>query len=223
MSVNKRLFIIDESQKDMPAGSAKRESELLIAAARVFGDKGFHDTKISDIVSRAGVAQGTFYLYFKNKNDIFFHLISNCCQRIVARLGSASEAQESIDTATDYRDNNFGFLIDMFHMLENEQSVLKLILSDTTGIDPAIDKMLFGLREALVELAQRNLELGIEAGYLRSCNPAIVAEAMVGMVYHLAFERFVRGRDLGVNLDELAKEIVELELQGVIKQLPKSP
>ena len=56
------------------AREATRE-ELLGAALEVFGEKGYAATTISDMVSAAGVTQGTFYLYFKNKADIFSELL----------------------------------------------------------------------------------------------------------------------------------------------------
>lgn len=54
----------------------KRES-LLDSAFSLFINNGFHKTSISDIVEAAGVAKGTFYLYFKDKADIRNHLISH--------------------------------------------------------------------------------------------------------------------------------------------------
>ena len=46
----------------------KRES-LLDTAFKLFTEKGIHNTSIADIVEQAGVAKGTFYLYFKDKYD----------------------------------------------------------------------------------------------------------------------------------------------------------
>lgn len=54
----------------------KRES-LLEAAFRLFTSKGTQKTSISDIVANAGVAKGTFYLYFKDKYDIRNKLIAH--------------------------------------------------------------------------------------------------------------------------------------------------
>lgn len=54
----------------------KRES-LLETAFRLFTSKGIHKTSISDIVADAGVAKGTFYLYFKDKYDIRNKLIAH--------------------------------------------------------------------------------------------------------------------------------------------------
>ncbi len=49
--------------------------KLLKAAEEIIGDKGYHDTSIYAITERAGVAMGTFYLYFRGKKDIFRELI----------------------------------------------------------------------------------------------------------------------------------------------------
>lgn len=53
----------------------KKENELFSAAYELFTTKGTKDTAIDDIVKRAGVAKGTFYLYFKDKYDIINKLI----------------------------------------------------------------------------------------------------------------------------------------------------
>lgn len=61
----------------MPAtarGKATRR-RLLIAAEQEFGDKGFHGSSVNSITSRADVGQGTFYLYFHSKEEIFSTLV----------------------------------------------------------------------------------------------------------------------------------------------------
>jgi AcrR family transcriptional regulator len=45
------------------------------AGMAVFAEKGYHRTKVSDIVRKAGVAQGTFYLYFDSKKSLFLTLL----------------------------------------------------------------------------------------------------------------------------------------------------
>ena len=54
-----------------------KRKDLLNAAFDLFISKGFHNTSIADIVGRAGIAKGTFYLYFKDKTDIRNRLISS--------------------------------------------------------------------------------------------------------------------------------------------------
>lgn len=55
----------------------KKRNALLDAAFELFTVKGFSQTSVSDIVKEAGVAKGTFYLYFKDKDDIRNQLISS--------------------------------------------------------------------------------------------------------------------------------------------------
>lgn len=57
-------------------------SPLLDSAFSLFIDNGFNKTSISDIVNNAGVAKGTFYLYFKDKYDIRNHLIAHKASQI---------------------------------------------------------------------------------------------------------------------------------------------
>ncbi|WP_434309985.1 TetR/AcrR family transcriptional regulator [Hominifimenecus sp. rT4P-3] len=58
------------------ANKKQKRDSLLDAAFRLFIKNGFYKTSISDIVAKAGVAKGTFYLYFTDKDDIRNHLIS---------------------------------------------------------------------------------------------------------------------------------------------------
>jgi AcrR family transcriptional regulator len=53
----------------------ERRRQILDAARRVFAEKGFSATRVSDIASRAGVSQGTIYWYFKSKEELFMTLL----------------------------------------------------------------------------------------------------------------------------------------------------
>ena len=61
----------------LDSNKKKKETSLLDTAFELFTTKGLTKTSISDIVSKAGVAKGTFYLYFKDKYDLRNHLISH--------------------------------------------------------------------------------------------------------------------------------------------------
>ncbi|MEJ5172210.1 MAG: TetR/AcrR family transcriptional regulator [Hydrogenothermaceae bacterium] len=67
------------------------KEKLLEAAKQLFSEKGYHETKISDIVSKAQVAQGTFYIYFKSKEDIFLQLIKKIHQELLDKLSKYRE------------------------------------------------------------------------------------------------------------------------------------
>ena len=65
-------------------GSEEKKNALLQTAFDLFRDKGFAKTTISDIVSDAGLAKGTFYLYFKDKYDLRDKLIAHKAGQLFA-------------------------------------------------------------------------------------------------------------------------------------------
>ncbi|GAA4835495.1 TetR family transcriptional regulator [Paenibacillus vulneris] len=63
-----------------------KKSNMIEAALKLFEEQGYHQTKVSDIVREAGVAQGTFYLYFQSKEDLFREIAASCLEEISAAL-----------------------------------------------------------------------------------------------------------------------------------------
>ena len=77
-----------------------RERDLLEAALEVFVAKGYPATTISEIVRAAGVTQGTFYLYFENKAEIFSVLLREYRELLIADLFGAD--LDAVRTRTDW-------------------------------------------------------------------------------------------------------------------------
>lgn len=101
----------------------KKESSLYKAAYELFTTKGVHDTAINEIVKKAGVAKGTFYLYFKNKYDILNNIILK---------KSSSVLKEAIKAAEEKQHDDFiekvNYFIDyIIEYLRDNKILLKLI------------------------------------------------------------------------------------------------
>lgn len=101
-----------------------KENSLLKTAFEFFTTKGFSKTSITDIVSKAGVAKGTFYLYFKDKYDIRNKLISHKSSQLfknaIADLGDKLDAlpfEEKIIKVSDH----------IINQLNDNQSLLTFI------------------------------------------------------------------------------------------------
>lgn len=92
----------------------QKQESLLESAFQLFMKNGFHKTSISDIAERAGVAKGTFYLYFKDKYDLRNHLISH-----KARLLFSSAYQALSDSGITDFEEQVVFVID--HILDQFQ------------------------------------------------------------------------------------------------------
>ncbi|MBE0342034.1 TetR/AcrR family transcriptional regulator, partial [Paenibacillus sp. 28ISP30-2] len=64
-----------------------RRTQLLHIALKRFAEQGYHQTKISDIVVEAGVAQGTFYWHFKSKEALALEIIATGREQLLAAIG----------------------------------------------------------------------------------------------------------------------------------------
>lgn len=100
----------------------EKKDALLSTAFELFTTKGIHKTSIADIVEKAGVAKGTFYLYFTDKYDIRNKLISHKASQL---FHSAKEAMHKEADLTEVSDRII-FIID--HIL-NQLSENKVLLN----------------------------------------------------------------------------------------------
>ena len=100
-----------------------KESSLLKTAFEYFTTKGFSKTSISDIVGKAGVAKGTFYLYFKDKYDIRNRLIAHKSSQLfknaIARLEDSPELS--------YEDRLLAIIDNIVNQLNDDRSLLTFI------------------------------------------------------------------------------------------------
>lgn len=73
----------------MRTKATDKHQAILDAAVRVFARKGFFQSRVSEIAREAGVADGTIYLYFKNKDDLLISIFSVKMKEIISRFRDA--------------------------------------------------------------------------------------------------------------------------------------
>ena len=101
-----------------------KENSLLKTAFEFFTTKGFSKTSISDIVSKAGVAKGTFYLYFKDKYDIRNRLIAHKSSQIFrTALDETKEKRQSLP----FDDRIIAIIDNIIDQLTENQSLMTFI------------------------------------------------------------------------------------------------
>jgi TetR/AcrR family fatty acid metabolism transcriptional regulator len=70
---------------------------ILKAAVKIFAEKGFYNSRVSEIAKEANVADGTIYIYFKNKDDILISLFEEEFGQIVENMRKELEKDKEID------------------------------------------------------------------------------------------------------------------------------
>lgn len=89
--------------------AAYREA-ILAAAERVFGRLGFHDAKMADVAAEAGVAAGTLYNYFKNKDEVFASILQRGQERVQVLFEAHDGVEDPIERTRLRLRDTFGFL-----------------------------------------------------------------------------------------------------------------
>ena len=84
------MTVVGADGRELSARGIETRSRLLQAAEQVFADVGYHDASIVKITEAAGVGQGTFYLYFASKKDVFDELIRDLNRRVRHAMKDAS-------------------------------------------------------------------------------------------------------------------------------------
>ena len=102
----------------------KKKEELLFSAAYdLFTTKGSNNTAIDDIVKKAGVAKGTFYLYFKDKYDIIDRLILKKSSIVI----NEAVTEMKMHGLDNFRDKTIYFIDYVIKYFQNNKLMLKII------------------------------------------------------------------------------------------------
>ena len=146
---------------------------ILTAAIQVFAEQGFNQATISQIAKTAGVADGTIYLYFKNKDDILVHFYTQKAQQVFERF---RQAVDQADTALDKLRN-----LIRSH-LEEFQSDPNLAIAYQIETRQLRDFTIEHIREMSVmyrELINEIITLGQKEGTIRSNLPLGLVKRMI--------------------------------------------
>jgi len=136
-------------------GEATRR-RLLNAAEGEFGTRGYHGASVSSITQRAEIAQGTFYLYFRSKEEMFLTLV-----RDIGHQLRAHSAQAIARAANRLEAERLG--LEAFLQFANRHRGLYRIVQESQFVDPQVfreyyEKLAEGYAAAL-DRAARNGEL----------------------------------------------------------------
>ena len=151
---------------------------MLDAAARLFAERGYHDTTVPDIVNEAGVGHGTFYEYFRSRRDILVALTEPVNQR-------RRTTSEGTGLAERVRAEIFWYLSD--HV---EHLTLSKVWRDAVHVDHEIAATRRVERARRVRRVRQAIE---SAGAPEGVDPAIAAAALMAMLEEFAHRWFVEG------------------------------
>jgi len=188
------------------ARGEKTMRKILDAALAEFGEKGFSDSSIVSITSRAHVALGTFYTYFDSKESLFAALVRDMSSRVKDLVPPATaEARGALDAEARTQRAYLEFV------LENKE--VYRIIDEAEFVDPE------GFRahyEAAAARIAARLTAGVDSGEMREADEfetQVHAWAYMGMNVFLGLRFCVWERNDPARVAEIANRLLRRGLQ----------
>jgi AcrR family transcriptional regulator len=185
-----------------------RNAEILQAAARVFGRKGFHAARIQDIADEVGMQKGSLYHYISTKEDLLHGLVEGALERMIdetrAILGTGHNARQKLAMAIEVQLRKTQEERDIWGILQREDLDL---LNRNSPAD--IHKLI----KDYEGLWARILKQGVDGGELDpELDRRIVVQALLGMCRSVHVWFRPEGR---LPIQEVARILAEIALRGV--------
>lgn len=190
----------------------RRRRAVLHASVRVFSEKGYHATRISDLIEAAGIARGTFYLYFESKNAIFHELLDE----LLARIDASVDGVEIGPGSPSLREQLLAIVRRVLATFDENPELVRLVLRSAPGLDAEIDAKLAAFYAQLHAWLAQSLRNAQALGLVRPLDASEVAWSIVGAVkQHL--ERSLEERPTPDELDRRTIALLDFALSGVLR------
>jgi AcrR family transcriptional regulator len=186
-----------------------RRAQILESALTVFATKGFHETSVTDLVDAAGVARGTFYLYFDGKDAIFLELVADLQHHLRANVVGVDPAKG------DLEEQLRATIARVLRTLETNRRLTRILFREAVGLHDAVDQRLRAFHDELYGYVARAIEVGVAIGRIRAVDPHLAAVLVVGSVREVV-QRLVVASDEVVDVDAVARGVVDHHLRGLL-------
>jgi AcrR family transcriptional regulator len=184
--------VSDASRRVPRTGRGERtRDELMAAATEVFWDKGYVDTRVADIVERAGVAHGTFYTYFDSKEAVLWAIAADLNEAIAATArGVRAEVGGDEVRAIELANRRY------LEVYLANRKVMRL-MEEVAAFNPEMRAARQRTRVRFVDQTVRSIERLQAAGVADpGLDATYAAHALVSMVSHFAYAMVASGATL---------------------------
>ncbi len=170
--------------------AARTRAAIVAAALREFSERGFMGARLDEIAQRAGVAKGTIYIYFKDKEALFEGIVREVLLPYSQELEAKAKERQPT-TPTDFFENYF---LPTVRALQADQRVeiLRLLISEGPRF-PALTEIYYRvLVEPNILKLQALLRRSVkpEAAVLADFPQLLAAPVLTGLIWNTLFERF---------------------------------
>ena len=134
---------------------------ILEAAVKVFADQGFFQSTVSQIAKEAGVADGTIYLYFENKDDILVQFFSYKTKQVFARF------REEVDKADNTIDKLRNLIRRHLEEFQCDRNMAVVYQAETHQNSRLVEKQIKEMSKMYFDIVSEIVEQGQEEGVIK--------------------------------------------------------
>ncbi|HVU15022.1 MAG TPA: TetR/AcrR family transcriptional regulator [Phototrophicaceae bacterium] len=160
----------------MAKGEETRE-RILDAALNVFSNKGYHDTKMDEIVEASDTSKGAIYFYFPNKERLFLALVDQFAdlleRRVVEAVGNEQQGIARVQAALQACLETFG----------RYRRPAKILLVQAVGLGSVFEKKRIEVNDRFANLIRKYLDESITVGDIAPVDTEVVSYAWMGAIY----------------------------------------
>ena len=160
---------------------------ILEAAVRVFAEKGYHETRMDNIVSASNTSKGSIYFYFPGKQEIFFGLIETFTGLLENRLKEAIDGQAHGSDQVDFA------LTASLQLFRQYRPLAKIVLVQAVGLGAAFEERRRAINDRFAAIIQARIERGIQDGSLPAQNAELAARIWVGALNEIVIHWIYTG------------------------------
>ncbi|MBI5478373.1 MAG: TetR/AcrR family transcriptional regulator [Deltaproteobacteria bacterium] len=190
-----------------------RREQVLVCAERVFSRKGYHAAGVADIIAEAGVARGTFYLYFESKRAIFDELLG----RLLALLAGSVKRIDVAPGAPPPFEQLLANVNRVVDTLYDHREMTRVLLRTAPGIDADFDRKLEESDGRLRAIIESALATGETMGLVRPCDHELASLCVLGTVKEVMNHYTVEAGGRSVDRRRLARDLLEYNLKGLFR------
>lgn len=191
-----------------------RRKQILDVSTAMFSEHGYHQTHVEMIIKAARVGKGTFYRYFKNKEDLF----SNVLQRFLNNWEAEVFIDPSAFTSDTIFEHFFTLTVRTFEFFKKNEDLCNIYLRVNTGLGDAFQPYMERFETRMMDYVSRYLEAGIQLGYVRpDVNPEMASSIIVGAFLRVEYFYFVLHKGDTPDIDQLATDFFAIVMSGVLK------
>lgn len=181
---------------------------ILEAAVKVFAEQGFFQSTVSQIAKEAGVADGTIYLYFKNKDDILVQFFSYKTKQVFARF------REEVDKADNTIDKLRNLIRRHLEEFQCDRNMAVVYQAETHQSSRLVEKQIKEMSKMYFDIVSEIIEQGQEEGVIKKdLYLSLVKRFILGAVDEVISTWLHSSSKY--DLVSMADPLVELFLKGI--------